>query len=74
MKPLLIYDNSASQIGKGQTFALERVRKMLQKAYLQYGKEAYVVQLDVSKYFDTCGKMLQKASLQGMSIKKRWTS
>lgn len=49
--PLLVYDNSASQKGKGTNFALKRFEKHLNKARKKFGDGAYVVQVDIKNYF-----------------------
>lgn len=51
--PLLVYDNSASQKGKGTSFAIKRFSKHLKKAKKRYGNHAYVVQVDIKNYFGT---------------------
>lgn len=48
-----IYDNSASQKGKGISFALNRMSVHLQKYYRKYGNEGYILQYDFSKYFES---------------------
>lgn len=48
-----IYDNSASQKGKGISFALNRMSAYLQKFYRKYGNEGYILQYDFSKYFES---------------------
>lgn len=48
-----IYDNSASQKGKGITFALNRMSAHLQKFYRKYGNDGYILQYDFSKYFES---------------------
>lgn len=48
----LIYDNGASQKKKGTDFAIRRFGFMLRKAYLEYGENAVVLQIDFTKYFD----------------------
>lgn len=47
-----IYDNSASQIGKGVSFARERFKVHLRNAYNKWGKNSYVLFIDFSKFFD----------------------
>ena len=48
----LIYDNGASRINKGLSFARERFEKHLHQAYFNYGSSAYVLLMDFSKFFD----------------------
>lgn len=57
MKPVLlnsiIYDNSASQKGKGTHFALNRVTKYLHWHYRHYGNKGYVLSIDFKSYFES---------------------
>ena len=48
----LIYDNSASQIGKGVDFARRRLKCHMQKYYRKHGNRGYVLLIDFSKYYD----------------------
>ena len=48
----LIFDNGASQIGKGLDFARRRLDYHLHKYYRQFGNEGYVLLIDFSKYYD----------------------
>lgn len=49
--PTLIYDNSASQKGKGTDFAIRRVKCFLQRHYRKYGNNGYALIMDFSNYF-----------------------
>ena len=48
-----IYDNGASLKGKGIHFAIRRVKRHLSKYFRRHGKDGYVYQFDVSKYFES---------------------
>ena len=48
----LIFDNGASQVGKGLDFARRRLDYHLRKYYRQYGNEGYILLIDFSKYYD----------------------
>lgn len=48
----LIYDNGASIKNKGVSFTRKRFEMHLREAYKEYGPNAYVVLLDVRKFFD----------------------
>lgn len=49
-----IYDNGASQKGKGTAFAVDRLTEYLHKYYRHYGdNEGYVIKGDFKKYFDS---------------------
>lgn len=49
--PRLIYDNSASQEGKGTEFALKRLREHLRWHYARYGKNGAVITMDYQDFF-----------------------
>ncbi len=46
-----IYDNYASQKGKGTHFGLDRLKLFMQKFYRQHGTDGWVLKCDVRKYF-----------------------
>ena len=52
VKPYLIYDNGASQKGKGVQFARDRFKYHLRNAYQEFGPDGYIMIIDFSKYFD----------------------
>ena len=49
----LIYDNGASQKGKGIEFTRRRLKVHLEKFYRKYKDSGYVLLIDFSKYFDS---------------------
>lgn len=49
--PRLIYDNSASQEGKGTEFALQRLKEHLRWHYARYGKTGAVLVMDFHNFF-----------------------
>lgn len=49
----LIYDNGASQAGKGISFTRNRMKCHLQRYYRKHGNEGYILLLDYSKFFDS---------------------
>ena len=51
-KERVIYDNSASQVGKGVDFARRRFKVHLQRYYRKHGNNGYVLMIDFSKYYD----------------------
>lgn len=51
--PSFIYDNAASQKGKGIDFSKRRIVAQMQQFYRKYGNQGYILQFDFSKYFDT---------------------
>ena len=64
----LIYDNGASQKGKGIEFTRKRLQAHLEKYYRKHGNKGYVLLIDFSKYFDNiphdelCKKISEKIS------------
>lgn len=64
--PLLINTNSASQKGKGTSFAARMFEKHLRNAYIHYSSSAYLLSIDITKYFDSvpsnlaCDKLLSE--------------
>lgn len=53
VKRYLIYDNSASQVGKGIDFARKRLLTHLRKYYSQHkSNDGYILLIDFSKYYD----------------------
>lgn len=46
-----IYDNYASQEGKGTHFGLDRLKGFMQKYYRQFGPAGWVLKCDITKYF-----------------------
>lgn len=52
IKDKVIYDNSASQVGKGVDFARRRFKIHLQKYYRHHGNKGYILRIDFSKYYD----------------------
>lgn len=49
---IFIYHNSASQIHKGTDFARKHFKQHLSKAYRKWGKQFYVLSIDIQKYFE----------------------
>lgn len=49
--PKFIYDNGASTKDKGLTFAINRMKMMIDRHYRQYGTEGYVLLFDFKNYF-----------------------
>ena len=60
----LIYDNSASQKGKGTLFAQQRLIYHLQEYYKKHGCEGYILNIDFKKYFDSIKHDSVKENLQ----------
>lgn len=52
LEPKLIFDNGASQKGKGTDFSVRRLKQQLLYHYKKYGREGYILQYDFSKYFN----------------------
>ena len=62
--PRLIYDNCASQPGKGTEFCLERLKCHLQRHYRKYGNNGHVLLIDFTNYFGNIDKniLIEKVS------------
>ena len=54
--PRLIYDNAASQPGKGTDFCLNRVKKHLWRYYKKHANRGHVLLIDFSNYFASIDK------------------
>ena len=53
LKPYLIYNNGASQVGKGISFQRKQLEKDLHNFYLKYHtNEGYIGFIDFSKFYD----------------------
>ena len=59
----LIYDNGASQKGKGTGFAIKRLVKHLCKHYKKYGNQGYVLQVDIKNYFGSIDHSIAKQNI-----------
>ena len=49
--PAMIYDNGASQKGKGLEFAYRRLKRALARHYRRYGREGSVILCDLKEFF-----------------------
>jgi hypothetical protein len=58
-----IYDNMACQKDKGTDLARERFQEFLHRAYRLYGREFYILQCDIRKYYDSMRHDVAKARL-----------
>lgn len=47
----LIYDNYASQKGKGTHFGLDRLKSFMERYHRQFGADGWVLKCDITKYF-----------------------
>lgn len=61
----LIYDNGASQKGKGYHFAIKRLETHLREHFKEYGSEGFILIFDFHSYFDTirhdiCKKIIRE--------------
>lgn len=52
LEKYLIYDNGASQVGKGIAFTRKRLEAHLHKYFRHYGNHGYILLVDFSKYYD----------------------
>lgn len=51
IKKAFIYDNAASQKGKGTHFALDRAEEFMRSYYRKHGANGWVLKCDIRKYF-----------------------
>lgn len=51
--PYMIHDNGASQRGKGLYFSQKRLKKHLRAHYKKYGRNGYIVLIDLKQFFPT---------------------
>ncbi len=56
----LVYDNGASQKGKGTSFAIERTVTHLRRFYRHYGNDGYVLVMDYHDFFASIDQTLAK--------------
>lgn len=67
LRKYLIYDNYASQVGKGTDLARKRFVGFLNKAYRKYGHNRfYILMIDFAKFYDN----VQHAKLKGAIMRK----
>lgn len=59
-----IYDNYASQKGKGTHFGLDRLKSFMQRYYRQFGADGWVLKCDISKYFYRINHDVLKSQLR----------
>ena len=58
----VIYDNAASQKGKGTHFAAKRLEKHLQWFYKRFGRNGYILLIDFKGYFESIPHDIVKAN------------
>lgn len=49
--PTLVADNSANVRGRGQDYAIKRIKKQLARHYRKHGEAGYILLVDLSNYF-----------------------
>lgn len=59
-----IYDNGASRINKGYSFAIRRLTQHLHEHYRKHGTEGYILLFDFRKFFDSISHELVKKLLR----------
>lgn len=62
--PHFIYDNYASQKGKGTHFGLRRLHKFMYQYYCNHGSEGWILKGDISKYFYSIDHDILKRQVQ----------
>ena len=71
MEKSLIYDNGASQKGKGTDFARERLKKHLRQFYRKYGTEGYILLGDCHDFFGSIDHSIVKRNMEKMITDQR---
>ena len=66
-----IYDNCACQLGKGTTFAMDRLNCHMQRHFRKYGVNGYVLKCDIKNYFGSTPHATAKKVIQ-RNIKDDW--
>ena len=66
-----IYDNCACQLGKGTTFAMDRLNCHMQRHFRKYGVNGYVLKCDIKNYFGSTKHSTAK-SVVAKSVKDKW--
>ena len=52
-RPMLIDENCASLKDRGITYALDKFKHQLSKAYMKWGNDFYILKCDIHSYFDS---------------------
>lgn len=68
----LIYDNGASQKGKGIDFSRKRLLKHLRNYYHHNGNTGYILMMDFSKYYDNIQHEKIRQMFSGLNESHRW--
>lgn len=66
MEKSLIYDNGASQKGKGTDFARERLKKHLRQYYRKYGSDGYILLGDCHDFFGSIDHSIVEKNMRDM--------
>ena len=66
MEKSLIYDNGASQKGKGTDFARERLKKHLRQYYRKYGNDGYILLGDCHDFFGSIDHSIVEKNMRDM--------
>lgn len=61
--PCFIYDSYACIDGKGTHKCVKRISKFIKQANWEYGKSAYIVKIDIRKFFYTIDRSILKSIL-----------
>lgn len=64
--PTLIADNSANVKGRGQDYAIKRIKKQLARHYREHGKDGYILLVDLSNYFGSISHEHAKQALAAL--------
>lgn len=66
-----IYDNYASQTGKGTHFGLNRLWEFMHSYYRHYGTEGWILKADISKFFYSIDHDILKDQLKKYILDRR---
>lgn len=67
----LIFDNAACRKNKGTRFALERLKKFIKLAKLEYGDSFYFFQGDIKKYFQSINHNILKEQIKKLNFEPK---
>ena len=59
----IVYDNAASQIGKGTDFCRDRLKQHLREYFRMYGNDGFILIGDIKKYYDNIQHKVVKQQL-----------
>lgn len=70
ISPMLIQDNYASQPNKGTHIGITRLTNFLRSYYIENGRDGYILQCDIRKYFDNINREKLMEMIEGLPLDK----